>query len=102
MLCGASHYVLHILGQNAVLHNLHDSPNAESDGVSAEIGSGVVLGGSEVRFRRVLRGFRARVLQGFCEGFARVRRELRDGCGDARGDCEESSVRVSRGFHKVP
>ena len=41
--------------------------SAESFGVSAQIGSGAVRGGSEVRFRRVRKGF-----AGFREGSLKV------------------------------
>ena len=41
------------------------SPTAESFGVSAQIGSGVVRGGPEVKFHK---GSTTRVPQGFCEG----------------------------------
>ena len=56
------------------------SPKAESFGVSAQIGSGVVRGGPEVRFHegstRVPPGFHqgsTRVPKGFCEGCGVVR-----------------------------
>ena len=54
------------------------SPTAASDEVSAQIGSGVVRGGSEVRFRRVPP---ARVPQGLRCGLARSRvpRGFREG-----------------------
>ena len=72
-------------------------PTAESFGVSAQIGSGVVRGGPEVRFHedstRVPRGFHQgsrRVSRGFHEGFTRV-----------PGGFHEGSRRVSRGFPTV-
>ena len=51
-------------------------------------GGGVVRGGSEVRFRRVLRGFR--------EGCARVPRGFRVCTGRFQGGFREGSARVLR------
>ena len=50
-------------------------PTAESFGVSAQIGSGVVRGGPEARFHRVPPRFHqgsTRAPSGFCEGSARA------------------------------
>ena len=62
------------------------SPTAESFGVSAQVGSGVVRGGPEARFHegstKVPPGFHqgsTRVQQGFCEGSTRVQRGFCEG-----------------------
>ena len=59
------------------------SPTAESDGVSDQIGSGVVRGGSEVRFRK---------------GSASVLRGFRDGSAIVPGKHRAVPRRVLRGF----
>ena len=62
------------------------SPTAESFGVSAQIGSGVVRGGPEVRFHQGS----TRVPPGFHQGSTRVPPGFHQG-----------STRVPPGFHEV-
>ena len=79
--------------QTVLLYMARLSPTAESDGVSAQIGSGVGWGGSEVRFRGVPRGFR--------ENSARVLQKLREGSGVVRGGLHEGSTgQFQGGFHE--
>ena len=61
------------------------SPTAESFGVSAQIGSGVVRGGPEVRFHKGS----TRVPPGFHQGSTRVPPEFR-----------QASTRVPPRFHE--
>ena len=64
-------------GGVARLDSAHFSPTVESCGVSAQIGSGVVRGGAEVRFHQVPPGFHqssTRVLPGFRQGSTSVPR----------------------------
>ena len=76
-------------------------PTAESFGVSAQIGSGVVQGGPEERFHegstRVPRGFHEGSTR--VPGFHQVLRGLRGGPGWFEARFHQSSTRVPRRFH---
>ena len=61
----------------AVSNMLIYSPTAESFGVSAQIGSGVVRGGPEVRFHEG-------ASTGFHQSFTRVPPGFHEGCGVVR------------------
>ena len=67
------------------------SPTAKSFGVSAQIGSGVVRGGPEVRFTRVPQGS-TRVPPGFHQGSTR----FCEGCGVVRGGLRQGSTRFCK------
>ena len=86
------------------------SPTAESFGVSAQIGSGVVRGGPEVRFHegstRVPRGFHhssTRVPPEFHQSSTRVPPGFHQGSTKVpRGFCEGCEVRaLKRALHAV-
>ena len=72
------------------------SPTAESFGVSAQIGSGVVRGGPEVRFLKSS----ARVPPGFHQVFTRVPPGFHQGSTRVPPGFHQGSTRVPPGFHQ--
>ena len=72
------------------------SPTAPSFGVSAQIGSGVVRGGPEVRFH----GGSTRVRPGFHQGSTRVPPGFHQGSTRVPPGFHQGSTRVPPGFHQ--
>ena len=80
---------------------IYFSPTAESFGVSAQIGSGVVRGDPELRFHQGSTRGSTRVPPGFHQGSTRVLPGFHQGFTRVAPGFHQGSTRVPPGFHQV-